>query len=94
MTKHGTSGRRPTTKEAFSRATRAQFEAELRFLTRFSEEELATLFPEAVDQEERSKLIEIVDADTGEKEKQAALIANIRQVSGAVIKLVGGMSGG
>ena len=76
---------------AASRATRLQYDAQLGFFSRFSEEELAALFPDAVDKEELFKLIKIVNADTGEKEKQAALIANIQQVSGAVIKLVGGM---
>lgn len=71
-----------------SKRTSRTFSDELSRYTGFTAEEAESLFPEKSDRDELVKLIEIVNSDKKDKEKQKELIEKIPDVSGAVIKLV------
>lgn len=58
-------------------------------LTRLTDEEVKTLFPKADDVAKLSELMQIVTAATTAQEKQNKLVANIRDLGGVVIKLLG-----
>jgi hypothetical protein len=58
-------------------------------LTRLTDEEVKTLFPNAEDVTKLSELMQIVTAATTAQEKQNKLVANIRDLGGVVIKLLG-----
>ena len=71
-----------------SKRTTEAFYKEFSRFTSFTPEEAERLFPEQSDRDELTRLIEIVNSDKEDKEKQKELIDDITNVSGVVIKLV------
>ena len=71
-----------------SKRTTEAFSNELSKFTSFTSEEAKRLFPKQSDRDELIRLIEIVNSDKEDKEKQKELIDEITNVSGVVIKLV------
>ncbi len=70
-----------------SKKTKSAFAEELSSHTAFTAKETAELFPNKSDRDELVALIEIVNSDKNDKEKQAELVARIGEVGGAVLKL-------
>ncbi len=68
--------------------TRERFRSELSRHTTLTEEEIGRLFPSRQDQEELQRLIRIVDEATDENTKRDNLILNIRDVAGAIVKVL------
>jgi hypothetical protein len=58
-------------------------------LTRLTDEQVKSLFPKAEDVAMLSELMQIVTAATTAQEKQNKLVANIRNLGGVIIKLLG-----
>jgi len=75
--------------EVASATTRAAFANKLSSLTTLSADEIAALFPTKADRDEMVALLAIVAAATNDNAKRAALISQIAQVAGAVLKVVG-----
>ena len=71
-----------------SAKTSKDFAEQLSSFSNFTSAELKVLFPKKADRDELQKLIEIVHSSTEENKNKTALIDNIQDVGGAVLKVV------
>ncbi len=68
--------------------TDKQLASEISSLTRLTDYEISTLFPQRSDQEKLLKLLAIVQSETEENEKINKLKMNIEDLAGTAIKLI------
>jgi hypothetical protein len=69
--------------------TDAKLAGEVSSFTRLTDDEVKKLFPDAADAKKLIELMEIVKRGTDQNQKVNQLIANIENLGGVVVKLLG-----